>query len=225
MTVLLLPLTVTCSLVICFITAFLGVRIWMTRRTDESFILDRPRPGRSKYRIMVVLGSGGHTSEMLRLLKSFSPKASMIELIFIVAESDHTSLKRVTSVLAPDSGYEVVRVKRIREVGDSIFRSVLRSPGAFFSAFTALYRAQPDVIISNGPGTALPIVLLSVLVQSLYMCPRTVLMFCESFCRVKSVSLTGRILYPFVDSFILQWPPSEELRRRYPRARYLGSLM
>jgi beta-1,4-N-acetylglucosaminyltransferase len=225
MTVVLLPVIVNCSLVICFVAALIGFRIWNTRMVFGGIILDRPPFGRSKYRILAVLGSGGHTSEMLRLLKSFTSETRPLELVLAIAESDTTSLKRVAVALGAESQYQVMRVKRIREVGDSIFRSILRSPGAFFSAFTVLLRAKPDVIISNGPGTALPIVLGSVLLQSLFVSSRTVLMFCESFCRVRSVSLTGRILYPFVDSFILQWHPSEELGRRYPRARYLGSLM
>lgn len=32
------------------------------------------------------------------------------------------------------------------------------------------------------------------------------LVFVESFCRVESVSLSGRLLYPVVDEFVVQWP-------------------
>lgn len=46
--------------------------------------------------------------------------------------------------------------------------------------------------------------------------------FCESFCRVKSLSLTGRVMYLLADRFVVHWP---ELLVRYPRAEFLGQLM
>ena len=50
---------------------------------------------------------------------------------------------------------------------------------------------------------------------------RPVLVFVESFCRVKSLSLSGRLLYLLVDRFVVQWP---QLAERYPRAEYLGKI-
>jgi len=48
---------------------------------------------------------------------------------------------------------------------------------------------------------------------------RLKIVFVESFCRVKSLSLSGRLLYPIADAFIVQWP---QLTQRYPKAKYLG---
>ena len=45
--------------------------------------------------------------------------------------------------------------------------------------------------------------------------------FVESFCRVESLSLTGRIMYWVAHRFFVHWP---ELARRYPRAEYLGRI-
>ena len=50
---------------------------------------------------------------------------------------------------------------------------------------------------------------------------RKKLVFVESFCRVKSLSLSGRLLYPLADEFIVSW---EALTDRYSRAKYLGVL-
>lgn len=46
--------------------------------------------------------------------------------------------------------------------------------------------------------------------------------YVESFARVKSLSLSGRMLYAFVDRFIVQWPG---LVQKYPRAEYHGVLI
>ena len=45
--------------------------------------------------------------------------------------------------------------------------------------------------------------------------------FVESWCRVESLSLTGRIMYWVAHRFVVHWP---ELVRRYPRAEYLGRI-
>lgn len=45
---------------------------------------------------MIVLGSGGHTTEMLDLLENFSFE-KVKEIIFVVAESDRTSAAKVTA--------------------------------------------------------------------------------------------------------------------------------
>jgi beta-1,4-N-acetylglucosaminyltransferase len=51
----------------------------------------------------------------------------------------------------------------------------------------------------------------------------TVLVYIESVARVRSLSLTGRIVWTLglADSFLVQWP---ELVSRYPGSRYLGRL-
>lgn len=46
--------------------------------------------------------------------------------------------------------------------------------------------------------------------------------YVESFARVRSLSLTGKLLYPFVDRFIVQWP---YLEAKYPKAEFKGRLV
>jgi hypothetical protein len=42
----------------------------------------------------------------------------------------------------------------------------------------------------------------------------------ESFCRVKTLSLTGKLLYVFVDVFIVQW--MQLVSKKYKKIVYLG---
>ena len=48
------------------------------------------------------------------------------------------------------------------------------------------------------------------------------IIYIESFARVYNLSLTGKLLYPFVDRFLVQWP---ELSNRLQRAEYRGILV
>jgi hypothetical protein len=47
----------------------------------------------------------------------------------------------------------------------------------------------------------------------------TKIVFAESFARVTGLSLSGKILLPFVDKFFVQWP---ELKAKYPKTHYIG---
>lgn len=75
-----------------------------------------------------------------------------------------------------------------------------------------LAREKPDVVISTGAGVAVPFLYLGRLAgaETIYI---------ESLTRINDLSLTGRLVYPVVHRFFVQWP---ELAGRYPRARYAG---
>lgn len=50
-------------------------------------------------------------------------------------------------------------------------------------------------------------------------CKSCKIAFIESIARVHSLSLSGKLLYPIADRFLVQW---EELERKYKRAKYVG---
>ena len=73
-------------------------------------------------------------------------------------------------------------------------------------------------------GTCVPICFAAFLLRILMFSDhfyRPYLIFIESFCRVKSLSLTGKLLYYFVDKFIVQW---ENLQIKYSKAEYIGKI-
>ena len=43
----------------------------------------------------------------------------------------------------------------------------------------------------------------------------------ESFTRIRDLSLTGKIVYPFADLFVVQW---KQLVQKYPKAVFGGAL-
>ena len=60
-------------------------------------------------------------------------------------------------------------------------------------------------MLCNGPGTCLPIIV-AVWLFKLWLFRRCRVVFIESFCRVDSLSLCGKLVYPLVDRLIVQWP-------------------
>jgi beta-1,4-N-acetylglucosaminyltransferase len=82
-------------------------------------------------------------------------------------------------------------------------------------AWRILGREKPDLVLSTGAGVALPFLLLGRLRGA-----RTV--YVESLARIRELSLTGRLVYPFVHAFWVQW---EELAPRYRKAVYRGRVV
>ncbi len=75
--------------------------------------------------------------------------------------------------------------------------------------------------VSNGPGTCMPFFLIFYVLNKLKVA-RTKLIFIESWCRVDSISLSGKIVRFFTDKFIVHW---EEQKAKYPWTDYYGKIL
>lgn len=82
-------------------------------------------------------------------------------------------------------------------------------------ALRLLRRETPDVVISTGAGVGVPFLLMGRLlgIKTIYI---------ESVTRVHKLSLSARLVYPFVHEMLVQWP---ELTRKYRKARFEGQVL
>ena len=81
-------------------------------------------------------------------------------------------------------------------------------------AWKILRRERPDLIISSGAAVAVPFFYLGKLFGAK-------LVYIEVFDRIDKPTMTGKMVYPIVDKFIVQW---EEMKKVYPKAVNLGSI-
>ena len=83
-----------------------------------------------------------------------------------------------------------------------------------FLAWKVLRKEKPDLILSSGAAVAVPFFYLGKLfgMKTIYI---------EVFDRIDRPTLTGRLVYPIADKFIVQW---EEMTKIYPKAECLGSI-
>uniref|UniRef100_A0A0N4ZLN8 UDP-N-acetylglucosamine transferase subunit ALG14 n=1 Tax=Parastrongyloides trichosuri TaxID=131310 RepID=A0A0N4ZLN8_PARTI len=170
---------------------------------------------------MAVMGSGGHTMELSMVIKSLKEKCYM-ERYYIIADTDKLSEEKIHTLEKEtfDYGKYVIRkIPRSREVGQSYLTSIFTTIKAQISSFKIIFELQPNVLFINGPGTAIPIVF-SVFILDLLCIKDCRILFMESFARVTTLSLTGKILYytRLADVFIVQW---KDLVKKYPRAEYI----
>ena len=83
-----------------------------------------------------------------------------------------------------------------------------------FLAIRILRKERPDVIISSGAAVAVPFFYLGKLFGA-----KTV--YIVVFDRIDKPTVTGKLVYPVTDKFIVQW---EEMKKVYPKAINLGSI-
>lgn len=75
-------------------------------------------------------------------------------------------------------------------------------------------KEKPDVVISTGVLATIPMCLIAKIFGKK-------LIYIESFAKINSPTLTGKLLYKYADQFYIQW---EELRKFYPNAIYKGGI-
>ena len=83
-----------------------------------------------------------------------------------------------------------------------------------FLAIKILRKERPDIIISSGAAVAVPFFYLGKLFKA-----KTI--YIEVFDRVNAPTMTGKLVYPVTDKFIVQW---EEMKEIYPKAINLGGI-
>jgi len=153
-----------------------------TIQRHRASLQNRPLLTAPKIKTLVVLGSGGHTTEMLALIKNLD-SSIYTPLIYLVASTDDTSLRRVEADPEARRANVIYKLPRSREVGQSYVTSVFTTLWSFIVALYYVAMIRPDLLLLNGPGTGLPVAIATLFYRILGVCQCNVV-FVESFCRV-----------------------------------------
>lgn len=162
-----------------------------------------PRPASSKVKTMIILGSGGHTSEMLSLAPTLS-KVRYDPRIYVYAQNDRLSAQKAKD---QDKDAILLSIPRARNVGQLLYTAPFTTLYALFYAVKIQVQMRPELLITNGPGTAFPLIMAAYILRMASIGrPHPRIIYVESFARVKTPSLTAKLVAPFVDRKIAQWP-------------------
>ncbi|RCK67453.1 UDP-N-acetylglucosamine transferase subunit ALG14 [Candida viswanathii] len=184
--------------------------------TDRKKLLDAAN-------ISILLGSGGHTGEMLRIIsKTEMPNVTRT---WIYSAGDASSLSKAKEFETAQTNNKTkanyISIPRARDVGQSYILSVPTTLYSFAVAAIKLLNHKPDVLLLNGPGTCVPVAYILFFYKFLGLC-KTKIIYIESLARVSKLSLSGVLLLPISDRFIVQW---ENLYHQYNRVEYYGILI
>ena len=81
-------------------------------------------------------------------------------------------------------------------------------------AWRTLRKEKPNLIISSGAAVAVPFFYIGKLLGAR-------LIYVEVFDRIDKPTMSGKMVYPITDRFVVQW---EEMKAVYPKALNLGSI-
>ena len=157
-------------------------------------------------RLLVVLGEGGHTTELLKLVDLLG---DVYHYHYVISKEDNLSESRIRH---PGPIYKLTR-PRGKYTG--MLRSIPRTLVTGIESLGVVLRVRPTAILSTGPAIAVPVSIVGKLLGA-----RVV--FVETGSRIQTLSLTGRIMYRWADLFFVQWP---QLAKGLPRAIYAGRLV
>ena len=151
-----------------------------------------------KKKIGFIASSGGHWEELL-CLREIAEDCSAFFVTEKGGQSDDCQLEHL---------YALPQINRKEKHFVWHFFRLMKD------AYHFLRNEEPDVIITTGALLAFPFCLFA-------KCMHKKVIYIESFARVHEKSLTGKLVYPFADLFIVQW---ESMLETYPKAIYGGSV-
>ncbi len=153
-----------------------------------------------KSRVLFISSTGGHLSEMMNLKDMFKKYD-----YYIVTEKTKSNLYLKNKYL-----------NRVFFLVYGTKHHMISYPfKGLYNCFKSLYlyfKIHPDYIITTGAHTAGPMCLIGKLFGSR-------IIFIESFANVDTKTITGRLIYPVADLFIVQW---KGMLKVYPKAHYNG---
>lgn len=147
-------------------------------------------------KVCLVGSSGGHLTH-LYMLKPFWEKQERFWVTFKKQDAE--------SLLATEKVYPCYFPTN-RNI-----KNLIRNT---FVAISVLRKERPDIIISSGAAVAVPFFYIGKLLGAKVI-------YIEVFDRIDKPTVTGKLVYPICDRFIVQW---EEQKKVYPKAINLGSI-
>lgn len=155
-----------------------------------------------KTRIIFTSSAGGHFSELCELKELMERYNS-----FLITE-DHEMMQEYKKINKSRSWYMPAGTK------EHLFKFLCNFPINIFKSFKAYLKVKPDLIIATGAHTTVPICYIAKLFGKKVI-------FIETFANITTKTLSGKLVYPIADLFLVQW---EDMLKLYPNAKYRGGL-
>lgn len=150
-------------------------------------------------KVLFISSTGGHLSELLQLKPLFKKYNS-----YLITE-------KTKSTVGLKQKFDKVNYL-VYGTKDHKFSYIFKFSYNIIKSFVLYIKIRPEVIITTGTHTAVPICYIGRLLGSK-------IIFIETFANSKTKTLSGKLIYPIANTFVVQWESMLEL---YPKAIYAG---
>lgn len=153
-------------------------------------------------KVLFISSTGGHLNELMQLkplLKKYD--------YHIITEKD-----KVTEKLKEEYGEKITYLPYGTRA--KIFSYIFKYSFLCLKSIYLYFKLKPKYIVTTGTHTVVPICYLGKLFGSK-------IIFIETFANINKKTLSGKMIYPISDLFIVQW---EEMLKLYPKAVLGGSI-
>ena len=147
-------------------------------------------------KVLFISSTGGHLSEMLQLKDMFNRYDYKI-----ITEKTKSNLK-LKKYYGNRINYLVYGTK------DHMLSYPFKLLCNCFKSLYFYLKIHPDYVITTGAHTAGPMCLIAKLFGSRVM-------YIETFANINTKTITGKLLYPVSDKFIVQW---DSMKKLYPNS-------
>lgn len=151
-------------------------------------------------KVMFISSTGGHLTELMQLSKMFDKY------------NYHIVTEKTKSNLALKDKYKEKINFLIFGTKDHLLTYPFKLIANCFISLYLYLKIHPDYIITTGAHTAGPMCCIGKIFG-------TRIIYIETFANIISKTVTGRLLYPISDKFIVQW---ENMNKLYPNSTFGG---
>ena len=151
-------------------------------------------------KVLFISSTGGHLSELLQLNDLFKKY------------DYHIITEKTKQTISLKDKYKNKIDYLVYGTKDHPFTYLFKFPFNVIKSFILYLKIKPKVIITTGAHTSVPMCYIGKLFGSKVI-------FIETFANYNTKTISGCLVYPIADLFIVQW---EEMLKLYPKAKYGG---
>ena len=151
-------------------------------------------------KVMIISSMGGHLTELMQLKSIFK------DYDYKIVTEKHKSTIGLKARYKSKIDYLLTGNK------DHMLRYIFVIPYNVIKSLILFLKFKPSVIVTTGAHTCVSMCYIAKIF-------RKKVIYIESFANIETKTLTGRLVYPIADVFVVQW---HSMLKLYPKAKYEG---
>ena len=151
-------------------------------------------------KVIFISSMGGHLTEMMQLKSMFK------EFDYKIVTEKHKSTSKLKNIYKIKIDYLLTGNRK------HLLKYIFVIPYNVIKSLVIFLKFKPDVIVTTGAHTCVAMCYIAKIFKKKVI-------YIESFANIETKTLTGRLVYPIADVFIVQW---KSMLKLYPKAKYEG---